>query len=169
MKLLRTGLIVLAATLAAPAIAQDKGSAKPAAAPAAEGASTMEALRAKIKADKKLLVAANLSLTDAEAKAFWPVYDAYQKDLQQINERTGKAILAYADAYKKGPVSNETAKKLLGESMAIEESELKLKQALVPKLEKALPGAKVARYVQIENKIRALVKYELAANIPLVE
>jgi hypothetical protein len=173
MNLFRTGLFVLAATLAAPAIAQDKGAAKPApasaAAPAAQGASTMEALRAKIKADKKLLVAANLSLTDAEAKAFWPVYDAYQKDLQQINERTGKAIVAYADAYNKGQVSNETAKRLLGEAMAIEESELKLKQSLVPKLEKALPGAKVARYVQIENKIRALVKYELAANIPLVE
>jgi hypothetical protein len=35
-------------------------------------------------------------------------------------------------------------------------------------LGKALPATKVARYLQIENKIRALVKFELAAQIPLV-
>ncbi len=37
----------------------------------------------KLKADKKLLVASNMELTDAESKAFWPLYDAYQKDLAE--------------------------------------------------------------------------------------
>jgi hypothetical protein len=46
----------------------------------------MEILREKLKADKKLLVAANMSLTDAEAKNFWPVYDGYQKELQTLND-----------------------------------------------------------------------------------
>jgi hypothetical protein len=167
MKMLCTVLLVLAATLAAPAIAQDKGAGK--AAPAQKGSMNMEILRDKIKADKKLIVAANMQLTEAEAKAFWPVYDAYQKDLQQINERLAKTINAYAEAWNKGPVSNETAKKLMAEALAIEDAELKLKQSYVPKLEKALPEMKVARYIQIENKIRALVKYELADKIPLVE
>jgi hypothetical protein len=129
----------------------------------------MEILRQKIKADKKLVVAANMELTDAEGKAFWPVYDAYQKDLQQINDRLKKAIVEYADAYNKGPVSNETAKKLLAESLAIDEAEVKLRQSYVPKLEAVLPEAKAARYLQIENKIRAAIRYELAGGIPLVK
>jgi len=129
----------------------------------------MEILRQKIKADKKLVVAANMQLTEAEAKGFWPVYEAYQKDLAAINDRTAKVIVKYADAYNKGPVSNETAKKLLAEYLAIEDSEVKLKHSYVPKLEKAIPETKVARYLQIENKIRAIIKYELASNIPLVE
>ena len=58
----------------------------------------MEILLQKIRADKKLVVAQNLQLTDAEGKVFWPVYDAYQKDLQQINQRLTNMILAYADA-----------------------------------------------------------------------
>jgi len=131
--------------------------------------SDMEILRQKIKADKKLVVAANMQLTEAEAKGFWPVYEAYQKDLAAINDRTAKVIVKYADAYNKGPVSNETAKKLLAEYLAIEDSEVKLKHSYVPKLEKAIPETKVARYLQIENKIRAIIKYELASNIPLVE
>jgi hypothetical protein len=107
----------IVAAMAAPAMAQTTAT------------TNMDILRQKIKADKKLVVAENLKLTEAEGAAFWPVYDAYQKDLQQINQRLVATIKAYADAYNKGPVTNET----------------------------------------IENKIRAALRYELAAGIPLVE
>jgi hypothetical protein len=150
-------VFAMAAGLAAPAMAQTAGT------------TNMEILRQKIKADKKLVVAENLKLTDAEGAAFWPVYDAYQKDLQAINQRMTAAILAYADAYNKGPVSNDVAKKLIDEALAIDEAEVKLKSAAVPKILAVLPAAKAARYIQIENKIRAVLRYELAANIPLVE
>ena len=144
----------LVAALATPAFAQTAAT------------TNMEILRQKIKADKKLVVAENLKLTDAEGANFWPVYDAYQKDLQQINERLAKAILAYADAYDAGPVTNEKAKQLLDEYLAIDDAEAKLKAATTPKILAALPAVKAARYIQIENKIRAAVRYELAAAIP---
>ncbi len=153
MRFTKTIILLVAALVVTPAFAQDN----------------MQILREKIKADKKLVVAVNMDLTESEAKGFWPLYEAYQKDLQKINERLGKLVLTYADAYNQGPVANETAKKLLKDALAIEEAELKLKRAYIPKLEKALPEWKVARYLQIENKIRAIVKYELAAEVPLVE
>jgi hypothetical protein len=136
---------------------------------AAQTASDMKILADKVKADKKLVVAANMQLTEEEAKGFWPVYDSYQKDLAGINKRLATVIKNYADAYNKGPVSDEAAKKLLNEALAVEEAELKLKRSYVPRLEKVIPGTKVARYIQIENKIRAIIKFELAAQIPLVE
>jgi len=129
----------------------------------------MEILRQKIKADKKLVVAQNLQLTDAEGTAFWPVYDAYQKDLQQINQRISAVVVAYANAYNKGPVANDVAKKLLDEAVAVDDAEAKMKGSYVPKVLATLPATKAARYIQIENKIRALIRYELAAGIPLVE
>ena len=133
------------------------------------GTTNMDILRQKVKADKKLVVAENLMLTEAEGAKFWPVYDAYQKELQQINERLKAVILAYADAYNKGPVTNDAARKLLDEALAIDEAETKLKSTMAPKILAALPATKAARYIQIENKIRAVVRYELAAGIPLVE
>jgi hypothetical protein len=42
------------------------------------------------------------------------------------------------------------------------------RESYVPKLPAMLPAAKVARYLQIENKIRAVIKYELASDVPLV-
>ena len=133
------------------------------------GTTNMDILRQKVKADKKLVVAENLQLTDAEGAKFWPVYDAYQKELQQINERLTAVILAYADAYKKGAVTDATAKKLIEDAAAVDDAEATLKRTSLPKILAALPAAKAARYVQIENKIRAVVRYELAAGIPLVQ
>jgi hypothetical protein len=133
------------------------------------GTTNMDILRQKIKADKKLVVAENLKLTDAEGAAFWPVYDAYQKDLQQINEQLAAVVLAYADAYNKGPVTDAAAKPLIEQAVAVDEAEAKLKRSSLPKILAVLPAAKAARYLQIENKIRAVVRYELAAGIPLVE
>ncbi len=150
--------VAAAAVLASPAvIAQDK--------PADNMAIVME----KVRADKKLLVAANMNLTEQEATGFWPVYESYQKDLGALNDRTRKAIGSYADAYNQGTVADETAKKLLNEVLAIDGAEVDMRKSYVPKFEKVLPAAKVARYYQVENKIRAAIKYELAEGIPLVQ
>jgi DNA-directed RNA polymerase subunit F len=138
-----------------PALAQDKP------------ADNMQVLIEKIKADKKLLVAENMELTEAEAKAFWPVYNQYQDELFLLRKRTVKLILDYADAYDK--MTNDTAKKLLDELMTIETLGPKLRQAYLPKFSKVLPETKVVRYYQIENKIQAALMYELAQNIPLVK
>jgi hypothetical protein len=128
----------------------------------------MQILLDKVKADKKLLVAANISLTDAESKAFWPIYDAYQKELGALNERLGKGIVAYAEAYNADTLTDETATKLSNESIAIEEGEAQLRKSYAAKLAKALPGKKAALYLQLESKIRAAVRYEIAKQIPLV-
>lgn len=127
----------------------------------------MQILLEKIKADKKLLVAADMELTESEAKAFWPVYEGYQKELFLLRARTAKLINDYADACAK--MSNNKAKALLDELMRIDSLGLKLRQAYLPKFRQVLPEVKVVRYYQIENKINAVLNYELAANIPLMK
>ncbi len=129
-------------------------------------ADNMQIVLEKVRADKKLLVAENMQLTEAEAKAFWPVYDQYQDELFLLRARTVKLINDFSDAYQK--MTNETAKKLLDEFMAIESLGPKLRQAYLPKFRKVLPEVKVVRYYQIENKVQAALFYELAKNIPLM-
>jgi predicted outer membrane protein len=131
-------------------------------------ADNMQILRDKIKADKKLVVATNMELTESEAKAFWPIYDEYQKDLQKINRRIADLLESYAADFRGKSLTDEKAKKLIDESVAIEQAEANLRSSYAPKLSKVLPVKKVARYLQIENKIRALVKYDIAQGVPLV-
>jgi hypothetical protein len=131
-------------------------------------ADNMQILRDKIKADKKLVVATNMELTESEAKDFWPIYDQYQKDLQKINQRIANVLEGYAADFRGKSLTDEKAKKLIDEAVAIEQAEANLKSTYAPKLSKVLPVKKVARYLQIENKIRAVVKYDLAQGVPLV-
>lgn len=162
MKSSRIVLCILACLFALPAGAQTKPAE-------AAPADNMQILREKLKADKKLLVAANVPLTEAEAKKFWPVYDAYQKDLHKINDQIAMILVDYAKALNANALTDAKAAALVDRALAIEEAELKLKRALVAKVRAVLPGVKGARYVQLENKIRALVKYEIAGEVPLAQ
>ena len=156
MKTLRLVIAALVLLVALPAFAQDKP------------ASNMDILRQKIQADKKLLVAANMELTEAEATRFWPVYDAYQADLGTINARIAQLIKDYAGQYNAKSLTDDVAQRLMQEALAIEQAEVTAKQAAMAKASAALPATKAARYMQIENKIRAVIKFELADGIPLV-
>lgn len=130
--------------------------------------SDMQILLAKVKADKKLLVSLNMELSDAEAKKFWPVYDAYQIELAKLNDRIATLIKDYAAAYNDNAMTDAKAKQMISEMIAIEKAEAAMKKSFVPKLYKALPAVKAARYLQIENKIRAAVRYEIADAVPLL-
>jgi hypothetical protein len=127
----------------------------------------MSIIREALRANKKLFVAENIDLTVKEANDFWNLYDKFQDDLQKIGDRYVHLIEAYAKTYD--TLSDEDALKLLKERMALDEEYQKLNQAYLPKFMKILPGKKVMRYYQLENKFIAVVKYDLAKQIPLMK
>jgi hypothetical protein len=150
-------LIILVAMLTVfivPSMAQEKP------------ADNMQLVREKIQTDKKLFIAQNVNLTESEAKVFWPVYEDYQKELDKLVDKTVKLIDNYAANYQ--TMTEEAAKGLINGYLAIETERVTLMKSFLPKFRKVLPEKKVARYYQLENKINAVVKYELATQIPLV-
>ena len=130
-------------------------------------ADNMQLLKEKMSADKKLLVASNMGLTESEAKGFWPIYDTYQTELDKINERTKRLIADYAGNYE--TMTDEAAQKLLDEGLAIDRDRQKLRESFMPKFREILTAKKVARYYQLENKINSVINYDLAGRIPLVK
>ena len=130
-------------------------------------ASNMDIVSEKLRADKKLFVADSMELTESEAQAFWPIYDSYQIELVKLGDRKIDIIKDYAKNYKS--MSDETAKTLLDDYLALEADMQKLRYAYLPKFREVLPEIKVARYYQLENKILAVVTFELAETIPLIE
>jgi Spy/CpxP family protein refolding chaperone len=131
-------------------------------------ATNIEMLKQKVKVDKKQLISQNMDLTATEAEQFWPLYDSFQKDMAQVDERMVTTIEEYADTINKGPIPADAAKKLLNDVLAEEEDEVKIKRSYADKLRQVLPATKVARYIQMETKIRSLLRMELAQQIPLI-
>jgi hypothetical protein len=152
--------IVMAAAVAligfvGPVVAQDKP------------ADNMDIVRDKIRTDKKLFIATNMELTESEAKGFWPVYDAYQAELEKLVKREGNLIEKFAANYE--TMSDDAAKVILDNAMAIDMDHQKLRQSYLPKFRGVLSDKKVARYYQLENKIHAIIEFEIARRIPLVQ
>ena len=141
----------------------------PAAAGEAGGAdeANLEILVATIEANKKALVAVNLELEDAEAKAFWPVYDRYESELSSVNTRFAAVIDEYSMNFRS--MGDDKARQLVKDFLAVERERSELREKYLEPFSEALPGRKLVRFYQIENKIQAVVRYQLARDIPVIE
>jgi hypothetical protein len=127
----------------------------------------LQQLRADIQADRQALVAASLGLTDEEGEAFWPVYRDYRADMAKVGDRMQTLIQDFAKIWE--TATEEQAKTMVNEMLAIQNQEFKVRKSHLSKFRKVLPEVKVARFLQIENKIDVIVKLRLADSIPLIE
>jgi hypothetical protein len=133
--------------------------------PAAEA--KLDVLLDAIRANRKALVAASLNLTGDEGAKFWPLYDRYQQEINALGDRLVGVIQDYSSSFS--TLSNDKAMKLMDEYLSIEAERVKVRRTYLDEFAKVLPGRKVARFYQIENKIDAVLRYDLAATIPVVE
>jgi hypothetical protein len=135
--------------------------------PAFAQGSDSAVLLAKIQADKKAIVEKSLPLTPAEAKKFWPLYDKVQKELDAPHREYALAVRDYVGAEKS--MTDANAARLARVVLAASVSEAKIRERQFKEVSKVLPGVKAARYMQIENKMQAVQRYETAKAIPLTE
>jgi len=91
----------------------------------------------------------------------------YPADKREISDRRIELIRDYAEKY--GTLMEHDAIEMLKEMQGIAEDDLELQQKFVCKFEKVLPALKVFRFYPLENKLDAVVVYETARVIPLVE
>ncbi len=120
-----------------------------------------------LQTGKKVIVAQNMGLTEEEAEAFWPLYNEYQEEIQRINDRLAKLIEDFTREYAE--LSDERAIEMLNERLTNVEDRMKARRSYFKRFQKILPGKKLARYYQVENKIQAYVEFDLARNVPLVD
>jgi len=155
--------IACAVAFSAPAFAQDQGGAVP-----APGAPSQKQLDiAAARAERKAVVGQNMSLTDSESKAFWPLYDEYEGKMDKIEDRHVREIKDFAAHFQN--LTNVDARRKLNEVMAISQARLNVQSLYIPKFRAILSDVKVTRFFQIDNKLRALVQCQIAQIVPLAE
>jgi hypothetical protein len=127
----------------------------------------IELLRKDVRSQKKQLIAANITLTDAEAQTFWPVYDQYTADLVKINNGKYALLKEYADGYT--TMTDAQAADWTQRLLQLDASVAALRQSYWPKFSAVLPAKKAARYEQVERQAQLLIDVQLATQIPLVQ
>jgi hypothetical protein len=132
-----------------------------------EYAPDIEAARTIMQTERKILIMREMALTSDEAAAFWPLYDEYVVARRELGDMRLKVITDYAANYES--MTNELARSLADDSMDYQTKRLKLKKKYLKKFRKVLPDIKVVRYFQLESKLDAIIEFDLASQIPLME
>ena len=152
--------------------AQGNPAAKPAAKPAAPAAQSsadaeraMDSIRTAVKANRKKIIAAGMDLTTEEHQKFWPLYAEYRDSAAIQGDRLMKIIMEYAKNYS--TLTDAQATKLMADYAGLDQDRINLRAAYIKKFGAFLPPRKLMRYFQMENKLDAIVNYDLAATIPL--
>jgi len=119
-----------------------------------------------IRNQRKIYIEKIMELTPPEKEAFWPLYAEYESGLSKIR---GKRIeLAMSLVQNNGILSDAEAIAMLNQKMKIDVEELKFKLSYVAKFMQVLPGRKVARFYQAENRFDTAAISELYRNIPVI-
>lgn len=123
-------------------------------------------LKKKIFMDKKkLVVLQNMEFTEDEAVKFWPLYEKYQEKIFVSKKQYSKLIASYTSAYK--TMTETEALVLIDEYYKIQGDYLALMKQYADDLKVILPGQKVLRYIQVENRLDAVSRFQMANRIPM--
>jgi hypothetical protein len=123
-------------------------------------------LRENLRSQKKVIVAANMQLTGAEAEKFWPVYDQYAADLAKINDTKAALIKDYLQNLD--TMTGEQAERYVRKRGAVEESIMQLRLKYFPAFGKVLSGRQTALFFQIDWRVGLLIDVQLA-QMPLID
>lgn len=124
-------------------------------------------LRKDIRSARKQTIAVNLTLTDDEAPKFWPVYEQYSDELENITDAKLALIAEYAEVYEN--LTDEEADSLVCRWLDADIAVDQLRQKYVPILRKVLPGKKAATFFQLDRQLGMTVDIRLTSRLPLMQ
>jgi hypothetical protein len=142
---------------ATPALAQVAGDG---------GQARMDELRAQLASGKQAYVSRQMALDSAEETDFWPVYDEHQRSLEALQQRRREHASDYARAVAAGTLDEDFARDLARDLVEIETEEARLLDRTYSRLRRSLTEVQALKYLQIEARLAALLRYELAASLP---
>ena len=123
-------------------------------------------LRRDIRADKKKLIAMNVTLTETEATKFWPVYDQYVAEMTKHNDDFYSLIKDYAAKQK--TISDAEASTMIKRWAEVQIEQAKTRQKYIPLMEKAISPRKAALFFQIDRRLYALLDMQVSSQVPLI-
>ena len=146
--------------------------ALPAAAPAQQGddiRNSVEEAQSLIRETLRETLREELMLTDEEWQAFWPIYGGYEEERIAIADRYNEILIEFLKRYNAGALTDQDANRLLDGYLDIKIDTHRLRKRYANRFRKVLPGIKVTRFYQLENKVQADVDIVLARAVPLAD
>jgi hypothetical protein len=127
----------------------------------------IQLMRQDIRSERKKVVAANMSLTEAESTKFWPVYDRYIAETIKVNDVRFALLKEYAKNFD--TTTDEQADSFIKRWLALDQDNTQLRLKYIPEFEKVISHKKTAMFFQIDRRVSMLIELQLASQVPLIK
>lgn len=126
-----------------------------------------ELVKTDLKVEYKTILVENMVFTDAEAEAFWPIFNDYMIKKNANLDKNMEILKDYAEHYD--DLTDEKIGELVKATQSQRSKRLKNINAYYKSLKKALGVRKAAKLFQIDGQINTLFDFQLASQIPIIE
>src|SRR6516164_8346163 len=127
----------------------------------------VQLMREDIRSKRKKIIASNMTLTDAEAAKFWPVYDRYIAEARKINDQRYALIKDYAKNYH--TVTDDQTDDFIERRLAYDSDDNQLRIRYLPECQRVISHKKTAMFFQVDRRVGMMLNLQLAGQVPLVK
>ena len=124
-----------------------------------------ELLRSDVRAQKVAILTEVMGFTDAEDKAFWPIYREYDLEMAKLGDERTAMIQEFVNSYAK--LTDEIADRLATRALELEAGRQAVKAKCYQRLKAATSPRTAARFLQVEHQLLLLIDLQISALLPI--
>lgn len=126
--------------------------------------SSIDSLRADLRADKVAMISDAMQFTTGESDAFWPVYKNYDRELTPLNDELVRLIKSYAEKF--GSITGAEATAMVQKTFDLQTRRTQLKRKYLPLFAKATSPLTAAKFFQLEYRLELLLNLRITSELP---
>jgi hypothetical protein len=126
-----------------------------------------ELLRSDVRAQKVAIITEVMGFTEAEDKAFWPIYREYEGEMAKLGDERVALIEEYARNYS--TLTDEVADKLATKAIDLEARRQAVKAKCYERVKAALSPKTALRFLQVEHQLQLLIDLQISASLPIAK
>jgi hypothetical protein len=126
-----------------------------------------ELLRADVRAEKVAILTEVMGFSEAEDKAFWPIYRDYDAEMSKLGDERVALIADYARNYQQ--MTDEAADALAKKAIDLEQRRQAAKAKCYERVKAALKPRQALRFLQVEQQLQLLIDLQISASLPIAK
>jgi hypothetical protein len=124
-----------------------------------------ELLRSDVRVQKIAILTEVMGFTEAEDKAFWPIYRDYDVEMGMLGDERVALIAEYASSYS--TLTDATAEKLAARALDLEARRRAAEAKCYERVKTALSPRTALRFLQVEHQLQLLIDLQISASLPI--
>lgn len=126
-----------------------------------------ELLRSDVQAQKIAILTEVMGFTDAEDKAFWPIYRDYNAEMAKLGDERVALLKEYARVYSQ--ITDANAQSLATRAIDLDKRRNAALERCFTRVGAGLSPKTALKFLQVEHQLLLIIDLQISAALPIVK